>query len=281
VLPLMLCLVVGPRLFKSKQQKASSVATYRLGLSSEDLSSGTLSRWAVNRAMNHLLRNSVVGMLVESALAASKEQGIATDPMTPESKMTKLAAALEQSSTQLELKKVSIGERGRLVLDAVAIFPDAGDTSRLDFVVRMTLGPLDTQYLITSRELEQALTKRHNGCGIMVSNAEIKASFNKDTMGMPLQLFGKPIPDFWIPVGSGGLAMPSFGSRHQVLSLESTPSQDRMDLCGAIYVARDAPLQKPNAFRKWTVSFSSTGSNDDRPSVLPPPPIRPLLPGSQ
>ena len=284
VLPLMLCLVLGPRLFKRKE-KAISVATYRLGLSGEDLTSpNTLLCWAVNRAMNHLLRNSVVGMLVESALAASKEQatGIATDPklMTPEEQMAKLAAALEQSSTQLELKKVSIGERGRLVLDAVAIFPDAGNISRLDFVVRMTLGPLDTQYLISSSEPEQALTNRvSNGCGIMASNAEIKASFNKDTMGMPLQIFGKPIPDIWIPVLSGGLALP-FGSRHQVLSVESTPSQDRMDLCGAIYFGGDAPMQKPNAFGKWTVPFGITGSSGDGPSPLPPPPMRPLLPGS-
>jgi hypothetical protein len=284
VLPLMLCLVLGPRLFKSKK-KTISAATYRLGLSGEDLSSrNTLLCWAVNRAMNHLLRNSVVGMLVESALAASKEQaaGIATDPkvMTPEEQMIKLAAALEQSSTQLELKKVSIGVRGRLVLDAVAIFPDGGNTSRLDFVVRMTLGPLDTQYLISSSEPKQALTKRLSyGCGIMVSNAEIKAAFNKDTMGMPLQIFGKPIPDLWIPVMSGGLALP-FGGRHQVLSVESTPSQDRMDLCGAIYFGGDAPMQKPNAFGKWTVPFRITGSSGDAPSLQPPPPIRPSLPGN-
>jgi hypothetical protein len=284
VLPLMLCLVLGPRLFKSKQ-KTISVATYRLGISGDDLSShSTLLSWAVNRAMNHLLRNSVVGMMVESALATSKAQatGTATDPrlMTPEEQMTKLAAALEQSSTQLELKKVSIGEKGRLVLDAVAIFPDAsGNISRLDFVVRMTLGPLDTQYLMMSSEAQQALTKRlSNGCGIMVSDAEIKASFTKDTMGMPLQIFGKPIPDLWIPVMSGGLALP-FGGRHQVLSVESTPSQDRMDLCGAIYFGGDAPMQKPNAFGKWTVPFRITGSSGDGPSLLPPPPRRPSLPG--
>jgi hypothetical protein len=224
-------------------------------------------------------------MLVESALAASKEQatGMTTDPrlMTPEEQMAKLVAALEQSSTQLELKKVSIGAKGRLVLDAEAIFPDgAGNISRLDFVVRMTLGPLDTQYLMMSSEPQQALTKRiSNGCGIMVSNAEIKASFNKDTMGIPLQIFGKQIPDLWIPVMSGGLTLP-FGGRHQVLSVESTPSRDRMDLCGALYFGGDAPKQKPNAFGKWTVPFRITGSSGDGPSLLPPPPRRPLLPGS-
>ena len=282
---LMLCLVLGPRLMKRKQEKKLSVATYRLGLSGEDLSCpNTLTRMAIHRAMDHLLRNSVVGVLAETALAAAKVQSTTADPrlMTQEEQMSKLAAALDEKSTELELKRVTVGENGRLLLDAVAAFPDAssGTTNRLDVVVRVTLSPLDEDFImpatttgIASNTNEQQQQVRSNilpdGCGIMVTNAELKASFNKDTMmGIPLEIFGKPIPDLWIPVMSGGLAYP-FGSRHRVVSVKSTPSQDRMEVCGAIYFNGDAPMLKNNAFGIWKASFSG-------PSL--PPPRRPNLP---
>jgi hypothetical protein len=50
------------------------VATYRLGLSNDDLTrpKSSLLRFALRGAMDYLLRNSVVGALTESALAAAK-----------------------------------------------------------------------------------------------------------------------------------------------------------------------------------------------------------------
>jgi hypothetical protein len=176
---------------------------------------------------------------------------------------------------------VTVGESGRLILDAVAVFPDpsSGTSSRLDFVVRLSLSPLDDDLMriaamgtdpATSNVVQQLQTP--NGCGIMVTNAELKASFNKDTMGVPLEIFGKPIPDLWIPVVSGGLAY-SFGSRHRVVSIESTPSQDRLDICGALYFNGDAPMMKKNAFGIWKSPFTNG------PSL--PPPKRPVLPSSR
>jgi hypothetical protein len=104
-----------------------------------------------------------LGFRKNAMTVAGQLTGTATDPrlMTPEEQTAKLASALDEQSSNLvypirllELKKVSIGERGRrscFVLDAGAIFQDAsGNISRLDFVVRMTLGPLDTQYLMMS-----------------------------------------------------------------------------------------------------------------------------------
>jgi hypothetical protein len=269
VLPLMLCLFLGPRLLKRKQEKIS-VATYRLGLSGEDLSSpNTLLRMAIHRSMDHLLRNSVVGILAGSA--AAQMQSTATFPkMTQEDQMSKLASALDENSTQLEMKKVTIGENGRLLLDAVANFPNpsSGTTSRLDFVVRLTLSPLD-QDLATTAETASNTKLQPNGCGLMITDAEIKASFNRDTMGVPLEIFGKPIPDLWIPVVSGGLVY-SFGNRHRVVSVESIPSQDRLDVCGAIYFNGDAPMLKKNTFGIWKTPFNG-------PSL--PSPRRPALPG--
>jgi hypothetical protein len=282
VLPIMLCLVLGPRLLKRKQEKIS-VATYRLGLSGEDVSSpNTLLRIVIHRAMDHLLRNSVIGVLAGSALAAAKVQSATTPLNSQEDQMAKLASALDENSTKFELKRVTIGESGRLLLDAVANFPDpsSGATSRLDFVVRLTLSPLDEDLVKIATAAETAsnikqqqglIKSQPDGCGIMVTNAELKASFDTmGAMGAPLEIFGKPIPDLWIPVVSGGLAY-SFGSRHRVVSVGSTPSQDRLDLCGAIYFNGDAPMLKKNAFGMWKTPFSG-------PS-LPPPPRRPALPG--
>jgi hypothetical protein len=280
VLSLMLCLVLAPRLLKRKQEKIS-VATYRLGLSGEDLSSpNTLLRIAIHRAMDHLLRNSVVGILAGSALAVAKVQSTTTNlkVMAQEDQMAQLASALDDNSTKVMLKRVTIGENGRLLVNAVATFPDpsSGTTSQLDFVVRLTLSPIDEDLMkiataaanaINNKQQQDRLTLQPNGCGIMVANAELKASF--DTLGGPLEIFGKPIPDLWIPVVSGGLAY-SFGSRHRVLSVESIPSQDRLDVCGAIYFNGDAPMLKKNAFGIWKTPFSG-------PSL--PPPRRPALPG--
>jgi hypothetical protein len=268
VLSLMLCLVLGPGLLKGTKPKKISVATYRLGLSGEDLSSpNTLLRMVIHRSMDHLLRNSVVGTILAGS-AAAKVQSTTTE------QMSELASALDENSTKLEMKRVTVGESGRLVLDAVANFPDpsSGTFSRLDFVVRMTLSPLDEDLMRIASIAEPASSNtvklQPNGCGIMVTDAELKASFNRDTMGVPLEIFGKPIPDLWIPVVSGGLAY-SFGSRHRVVSIESIPSQDRLDVCGALYFNGDAPLLKKNAFGIWKTPFSS-------PSL--PPPRRPALP---
>lgn len=268
VLPLMLCLVLGPRLLKRKP-KNISVATYRLGLSGEDLSSpNTLLRMAIHRSMDHLLRNSVVGTILAGS-AAAKVQKTTTE------QMSELASALDENSTKLEMNQVTVGENGRLVLDAVANFPDpsSGNRSRLDFVVRLSLSPLDEELMrITSiAETPNSNTVKlvqPNGCGIMVTNAELKASFNRNTMGVPLEIFGKQIPDLWIPVVSGGLAF-NFGSRHRVVSIESVPSQDRLDVCGALYFNGDAPMLKKNTFGIWKAPF-------DGPSL--PPPKRPVLP---
>jgi hypothetical protein len=274
VLSLMLCLVLGPRLLKRKQEKIS-VATYRLGFSGEDVSSPkTLLRMAIHRAMDHLLRNSVVGVLAGLQSTTTFPKRIAQ-----EDQMSKLASALDENSTKLELKRVTIGENGRLLLDAVANFPDpsSGTTSRLDFVVRLTLSPLDEDLMRIATTAETASNNKQqqvpikiqpDGCGIMVTNAELKVSLNKDTMGVPLEVFGRSIPDLWIPVVSGGLAY-SFGRRHRVVSVESFPSQNRLEVCGAIYFNGDAPMVK-KSFGMWKTPFSG-------PSL--PPPRRPGLPG--
>jgi hypothetical protein len=280
VLSLMLCLVLGPRLFQKRQNtqkpKQISVATYRLGLTGDDLSApNTLLRLILHRSMDHLLRNSVVGTI----LAASKVQQSRTTQTQQERMVSELTSALDENSTKLEMKRVSVGENGRLILDAVANFPNPSSRtrSRLDFVVRLSLSPLDDDLMRiaaaetatignTVKQLQQS-----DGCGIMVTNAELKASFNRDTMGVPLELFGKPLPDLWIPVVSGGLAY-SFGRRHRVVSIESTPSQDRLDICGALYFNGDAPVLKKNAFGIWKSPFNG-------PSLPPPKqPKRPALP---
>jgi hypothetical protein len=224
--------------------------------------------------MDHLLRNSVVGILAGLQSTTTFPKRIAQ-----EDQMSKLASALDENSTKLELKRVTMGENGRLLLDAVAAFPDpsSGTTSRLDFVVRLTLSPLDEDLMRIATTAETASNNKQqqgpikiqpDGCGIMVTNAELKVSLNRDTMGVPLEIFGRSIPDLWIPVVSGGLAY-SFGSRHRVVSVESTPSQDRLDVCGAIYFNGDAPMVKKNAFGMWKTPFSG-------PSL--PPPRRPDLP---
>jgi hypothetical protein len=280
VLSLMLCLVLGPRLFKSNKPKPISVATYRLGLTGEDLSApNTLLRMIIHRSMDYLLRNSVVGTILAGSAAAKVQS-------TQQEQMSELASALDENSTKLEMNRVSVGDNGRLVLDAVANFPDpsSGSRSRLDFVVRLSLSPLDDDLMsiastaagqtASTVQQQQQQLPTPDGCGIMVTNAELKASFNKDTMGVPLEIFGKPIPDLWIPVVSGGLAY-SFGRRHRVVSIESDPSQDRLDICGALYFNGDAPIQKKNAFGIWKNPFSG-------PSLPPPKqPKRPALPSSR
>jgi hypothetical protein len=285
VLSLMLCLILGPRLLKTKP-KPISVATYRLGLTGEDLSApNTLLRMILHRSMDHLLRNSVVGTILAGSAAAKV-------PNTQQEQMSELTSALDENSTKLEMNRVSVGDNGRLILDAVANFPDpsSGTRSRLDFVVRLSLSPLDDDLMriaaaaatagqtagsntaVNAQQQQQQL-QQPDGCGIMVTNAELKASFNRDTMGVPLEIFGKPIPDLWIPVVSGGLAY-SFGRRHRVVSIESDPSRDRLDICGALYFNGDAPVLKKNAFGIWKSPFSGP--------ALPPPkqPKRPALPSS-
>jgi hypothetical protein len=234
-------------------------------------------------------------MLTESTLAAAKVQ--ASTPKrdlaskTPEEQMRLLTAAVDDevstpSSTKLELKKVTIGDNGRLLLDAVAAFPDpsSGDdelTSRLDIVVRLALSPLDEAMILEANAVmndpqqdnRATVVVKPNGCGIMVSNAELKASFNKDTLGVPLTIFGRPIPDIWIPVVSGGLAFP-LGYRHRIQSVKSWESQDRMEICGELYFNGDAPVQKKN--NAWPFLGGSNGGN---PSL--PPPRRPALPGGK
>jgi hypothetical protein len=297
-LSFLLCLLVVPRLLRKagvrKEAKKVSVVTYRLGLSGEDLSyPNTLLRMAVSRAMDHLLRNSVLGVLTESALAAVKAQTKAAtgtdtnaDRMpTPEEQMAQLATALDDggSTTKIELQRARIGDNGRILLDAVAAFPDpsSGTTSRLDIVVRLALSPLDEDLILQTTTSttssyndppDRASILRPNGCGIMASNAELKASFNKETMGMPLEIFGKPIPDLWIPVVSGGVAFP-LGYRHRVVSVETRPSQDRMDVCGELYFNGDAPIQRKK--NPWDFLAGSGGGSS------PPPPKRPALPGDK
>lgn len=288
------------------KQQQLSMATYRLGLAGEDLSHpNTILRLSLSRSMDHLLRNSVVGLLTESALAAAKVQAqtptknaaltgttrtIASDP---ENQMAQLSAALDESSTKLELKEVTVGDDGRLLLDAVATFPDpySGTPSQLDFVVRLSVSPLDetlqrpsaTSNSSSSSTVQGAgVDDKHNcwhqGCGIMVTNAELKASFNKETMrGIPLEIFGKPIPDVWIPVVSGGLAFP-FGNWHRVVSLESVSSQDRMDVCGEIYFNGDeAPPRTENTKGGFGLIWNSLPFGG---SSSPPPPRRPALPAN-
>jgi hypothetical protein len=276
-----------------------SVVTYRLGLSGDDLSyPNTLLRMAVYRAMDHLLRNSVVGVLTESALAAAKVnvQPTATAtataermPTPEEQIMSQLATAMDDgaSTTKMELKRVRIGDNGRILLDAVAAFrdPSSGTTSRLDIIVRLALSPLDEDMILQTttatssnndpQNRASSSIVRPNGCGIMASNAELRASFNKEMVGIPLEIFGTPIPDIWIPVISGGVAFP-LGYRHRIVSVESRSSQDRMDVCGELYFNGDAPIQRKK--NPWTMlpflAGSGTGS-----SPPPPPPKRPALPG--
>jgi hypothetical protein len=301
-LSFLLCLLVVPRLLRKagvrKEAKKVSVVTYRLGLSGDDLSyPNTLLRMAVSRAMDHLLRNSVLGVLTESALAAAKAQtkaaintynGTNTERMpTPEEQMSQLAAALDDggSATKIELQRVRIGDNGRILLDAVAAFPDpsSGTGSRLGIIVRLALSPLDEDLILQTTTATSTTSSykdpqdrgsifRPNGCGIMASNAELKASFNKETMGMPLEIFGKPIPDLWIPVVSGGVAFP-LGYRHRIASVETRPSQDRMDVCGELYFNGDAPIQKKK--NPWDFLAGSGGGSS------PPPPRRPALPGDE
>jgi hypothetical protein len=263
-LSLLLCLFLLPpglvkKISREKKRKVS-VLTYRLGLSGDDLSSpNTVLRMAVHKAMDYLLRNSVVGVLTESALAAAQAQTSTTPQgeQTPQDQMVQLAAALDDNAgaTKLELQRVSIGDKGRLELDAVAAFPDAstGSTSQLDFIVRLALSPLDEDLVrITPNDSndpqDRATIVRPDRCGIMATNAELKASFNRDTMmGMPLEIFGKPIPDIWIPVVSGGLAFP-LGYRHRVQSVETNASQNRLDVCGEIYFNGDAPTVRKSVW---------------------------------
>lgn len=134
---------------------------------------------------------------------------------------------------------------------------------------------ITTTKTTTTTDSTQKQTQKiqmNHGCGVMVTNAEIKASFNKETtMGLPLTIFGKPIPDFWIPVVSGGLVYP-FGNRHRVLSIQTNPKEDRIDICGAIYFNGDAPPLRKNIFGMV---------RNKGPPLLPPPPRRfPALPGS-
>jgi hypothetical protein len=289
---------------QDEDKKNLSMARYRLGITGEDISQpNSLLRMALSRAMDHLLRNSLVGVLAESAMAVQKVQANSSNtrasalvPATPEEQTAKLTAALNESATQLKLNRVTIGDNGRLLLDAVASFPDpnqattstsstngASTFSQLDFVVRLTLSPLDEDLIQREPTTTGTTTSneppRPNGCGIMVSNAELKATFNRDTMGSSIiELFGKPIPDLWIPVVSGGMALP-FGRQHRVVAVESISSQDRLDLCGEIYFTGQAPvLKKKNAFGllKNMLGRSSLPS----PPPPPPPQKRPALPPS-
>jgi len=265
-----------------KSQK-NTVATYRLGLSNDDLTrpKSSLLRFALRGAMDYLLRNSVVGALTESALAAAKVQqqnsGRQLEVKSPEDQMVQLVAALEENSTKLELQKVTMGDKGRLLLDAVAVFPDlsTGSSSRLEFCVRFAIRPLDEERITVTRSSNndelQERRQPDGACGIMATNAELKVSLNKGTLGVPLAIFGRPIPDLWIPVGGDGIAF-SFGRRHRVVSIETSSILQRIDVCGELHFNADAPI-KENA--SWNFPFMD-GKNT-QPSLPPPPPLRPRL----
>jgi hypothetical protein len=130
-----------------------------------------------------------LGFRKNAMTVAGQLTGTATDPrsMTPEEQTAKLASALDEQNSNLvypirllELKKVSIGERGRrsgFVLDAGAIFQDAsGNISRLDFVVRMT-------NIVASHSSKLSPNGFQMGAGSWYPTLRsIKASFNKDAI---------------------------------------------------------------------------------------------------
>ena len=88
-----------------------------------------------------------------------------------------------------------------------------------------------------------------NRCGVVTSDVD-KASFTKETDSgkiVPLEVFSRPIPDLWFPLGSGTVAYP-FGRGHRVTSDVTQPGsddaagEDLIDVCGEIYIGTKAPL---------------------------------------
>ena len=114
----------------------NNVATYRLALSGDDLCvPGTLCRAALRKAMEDLLRNSVLGVAVTAAsaaikVAAASEEGAkagAASPSSPEEQATELLAALEAGgdSVSFELLSVGVAEGGRLTVHGAATFANS------------------------------------------------------------------------------------------------------------------------------------------------------------
>ena len=115
-------------------------------------------------------------------------------------------------------------------------------------------------------------TKRAKGCGLMITDAELRASFGASSfLGVNIQ-----IPDVWVPVVSPGLAV-KFGSRHRVTAVEtSRDADDQLDICGAIYFTEDAPPDADGG--GWFGAATSRRKRQQEAKLLLPPPPRTVAP---
>ena len=172
---------------------ASSSLQYTLSIGQDDINKSFTIRWLLGKALSALMRNS---MLVQALGAAAGESGGKSNGILSLKELDKAddyrltSATLEVSRSAEGLLWGSGRARGRLVMEAVAVLgatPVGQVDSSLAFKLRTCL------------QAQPAGEKFNAASGWQVAETNQVLLIDPEIFVTP----GWPLPDFWLPVGSG------------------------------------------------------------------------------
>lgn len=214
----------------------SSSLQYTLSLTEQDMNSSFAIRWVLKIALSALMQNSLLVSALSSA-SMSKEGAW----------MQRLVSATDYrlSSTSLQVSRTGGGlfgagsVSGRLIMDATAVLPRGESSPQVQGSTPQDGGSFNFK-LRTSLQAQPAGSILNTVNGPMVAQSNQCIFVDPEILVTP----GWPLPEFWLPVGSG--VSIDLGLGNCINTLDFVAGEGGSGASGGLQVAGEWRLGPPS-----------------------------------